>query len=161
MLSSEKSIDFLQSIISEYNISYFDTNDPLKMKNENMSYDELNRRKFAVNNIVASKLNGNFTNEMKNSLGMSIDEMSVQCFTIGRECKDNDFQWTYHFSYGNCYRFNTGETWNDKNKMIIRNISVPIIRVKDNEPVKVPLFIKLYVGMPEALNKLYFEGKGV
>lgn len=35
--------------------------------------------------------------------------MLISCYFAGRKCSSEDFDWVYHFDYGNCFTFNGGK----------------------------------------------------
>ena len=45
---------------------------------------------------------------IKKSLGYNIDDFIISCSYLGDECDLNEFQWFWHNTYGNCYKFNSG-----------------------------------------------------
>ena len=58
-------------------------------------------------NIAGNK---NFSDEKRQNLGHSLDDMLLSCSYNGEECGSRDFMWVFDPMYGNCYVFNSG--WN-------------------------------------------------
>jgi hypothetical protein len=50
----------------------------------------------------------NLTNKQRTKLGHDLNDILLQCSFNGKKCDSTDFIWSFDFSYGNCYMFNSG-----------------------------------------------------
>ena len=59
--------------------------------------------------ILLSAADPSVSDDIKKSLGLTIDDMLINCQFSSNPCSKNDFEWFYSVFYGNCYRFNSGK----------------------------------------------------
>ena len=64
--------------------------------------------RFVYNAAVARMLSKNFSEEQRQSLGHSLDEILFDCKFNNQKCTSNDFKWKFDRFYGNCFVFNSG-----------------------------------------------------
>lgn len=104
--------------------------------------NNFHRNFFIRNQLLAEN------DSFKKSLSHDLSELLLECRLNDENCYADDFIWTYHPLYGNCYRFNSG-----KNKT---SFDVEIKGVSRAGPNN-GLVLKLFVGNPN--NSLYFIEK--
>ena len=59
--------------------------------------------------IALSAADPSVSDDFKKSLGLSIDDMLINCQYSSNPCTKDDFVWFYSSIYGNCYKFNSGK----------------------------------------------------
>ena len=62
-----------------------------------------------LNHIRYNFINLNST--IKQRLGLNIDELILKCSFKNGKCTHSDFEWIYHFKYGNCFIFNHNNSY--------------------------------------------------
>ncbi len=60
------------------------------------------------------------SDEEKRKLSHDLSDILLECWFNDVQCDLSDFTWTYHQTYGNCYKFNTGFDSNG-NKIDLKN----------------------------------------
>jgi hypothetical protein len=60
------------------------------------------------NAAIAKMLSKNFTDEERNKLGHSMDDILYDCTFNNQPCSSKDFIWKFDRFYGNCFVFNSG-----------------------------------------------------
>jgi hypothetical protein len=100
--STLKGMQLLKSMISN------ETNKNLNETNLT-SLDYLNN-KFNTGflNALYYVKNANQSEDLKKSMGLSIQDMLFYCKFSNLECNYTNFKWHYDFLSGNCYQFNAG-----------------------------------------------------
>ena len=64
---------------------------------------------FAKYLILLSAADPSVSDDFKQSLGLTIEDMLINCQYSGSLCSKDDFVWFYSVLYGNCYVFNSGK----------------------------------------------------
>ena len=62
----------------------------------------------SILNITDSKRIYGISDEEKRKLSHDLSDILLECWFNDVPCNLTDFTWTYHQTYGNCYKFNTG-----------------------------------------------------
>ena len=96
---------FAQSLIENLSLSQYGKNISNMFK---MDYSN-----FAMNNLsrmVKSHVNDpKFGDEMRKRLGFNLSQIMLNCTFNQNQCDFNrDFNWIFHFEYGNCFQYNVG-----------------------------------------------------
>lgn len=73
-------------------------------------------------------------------MGFQLDQMLLSCYFNNQPCSRDDFEHVYTFSYGNCYKFNSGKNLNGRQSTPIKHIS--------NPGKKHGLKLEIFVGHP-------------
>jgi hypothetical protein len=63
---------------------------------------------LVYNAAIAKMLSKNLTDEERNKLGHSMDDILYDCSFNNQECSSEDFTWKFDRFYGNCFIFNSG-----------------------------------------------------
>jgi hypothetical protein len=63
--------------------------------------------KYAKSFLLANKTIYNNT-ELRKKFSLTLDKMMVSCYFGSEICSENDFEYFFDISFGNCYRFNSG-----------------------------------------------------
>jgi hypothetical protein len=70
----------------------------------NPNLDTLRSNSF-VRNAMSNFLNFEKNVDERKKLSYSLKEILISCTFNKKECDENDFDWFYHFTYGNCFKF--------------------------------------------------------
>ena len=71
----------------------------------NLTYYVKYFENFMAGNLALNLLS---TNELKKSIGHSLDDVLIGCKFNYQECNSSDFKWEFDRTYGNCFSFNSG-----------------------------------------------------
>ena len=63
--------------------------------------------KYAKSFLLENKTIYNNT-ELRKKFSLTLDKMMVSCYFGSKICSENDFEYFFDISFGNCYRFNSG-----------------------------------------------------
>jgi hypothetical protein len=93
----------------------------------------------------------NLTTKLRKKLAHDLSDILLECKFNDKFCNSTEFTWSFHHSYGNCYKFNTGLDSNGKR-----------INLKQSNLVgpKFGLQMTLYVNHYEMLNNYVSYGLG-
>jgi hypothetical protein len=96
---------FAQNLIANLSLSYYGIN---ISKMSNMDYSD-----FAINNLslmVNSHVNDpKFGDDKRKLLGFNLSQTIQKCKFNHNPCDfTNDFNWIFHYDYGNCFQYNVG-----------------------------------------------------
>jgi hypothetical protein len=109
---------------------------------------EIIRSNEFVHRAAANYMKDEKLKEKRKLIDYPIKDILLSCRFNLRECDDNDFEWVYHYKYGNCYKFNS-----EKSASISSNIAFM--------PGKANGFtVELYVDINKKLSQLT-NGKGI
>lgn len=97
------SINFLTEFIENYYNTSYKKNASSQLEFLNLLFID-KKDNALLNNIRYTFMNLNQTT--KERLGLTFDEMILDCKFSDSECKKEDFKWIYHFKYGSCFIFN-------------------------------------------------------
>ena len=61
--------------------------------------------------VLLNAKSDNLKNENKKKLGFPLDDMLIRCWFNSQDCSAADFEWFYDYTYGNCYKFNSGKNF--------------------------------------------------
>jgi amiloride-sensitive sodium channel subunit alpha/amiloride-sensitive sodium channel subunit gamma len=64
---------------------------------------------FVTYLILLNAADPGLSDDFKKSLGLTIDDMLINCQYSTNPCTKDDFVWFYNVFYGNCYKFNSGK----------------------------------------------------
>lgn len=63
-------------------------------------------------NLIQNLILPNISDEVKRSFGTPFEEMILECLFNSNQCTYADFDWYYGGYYSNCFKFNSGKSWN-------------------------------------------------
>ena len=121
-------------IVTICNLNPFQTDFALSNIITGSMFDDIETRLINLN-IIST-----FDDSFKKLLSYDLNETLLYCKFNKDDCKASDFQWYFHSYYGNCYRFNSGNT--------LKNITQPgnvfglRLELFAGNPERVPSFIK-------------------
>jgi hypothetical protein len=138
------------AFVKEYSI-----NSDEMYKKSNMSDQDLKIKKiqseikYAKSFLLRNKTIYNNT-ELRKKFSLTLDKMMVSCYFGSKICSENDFEYFFDISFGNCYRFNSG--------ISSSNQSIPLKKVissGDNSGFQ----LEIYLGSQDANSSLtYLNG---
>jgi hypothetical protein len=137
--------DLLHNITKNMNtnIKVFSSNEmkdvDLKIVNE-----LLDNIKYRADGMIRN----NFSNEDKQQLGHSLEDILMNCKFDDIACSSKDFNWTYDSYYGNCYEFNSEK--DDKSRRKVSSVAGAINGLR----------LKLYTNYHENLSYLNSNNGG-
>ena len=129
------------------NISDFNNNTKFITRLE--FFNNLFKNDMLFNLALTTAASNQLTDNQRKRLSYSLDEMLINCKFVSLSCKSSDFEWYYHFYYGNCYVFNSNivnkvDTNKSNNDSLIENR-----KFVNGYGLPHSLQLELFVGIPD------------
>ena len=108
---TEASINYTKKLIEEHNItlsSFFDPKIPISNRSAGFILNFFYLQSLLL--PTQHTMRKGISNELKKSFGLSFGDFVVSCQFDAKECTEEDFEWFYEPTFGNCYRFNSNST---------------------------------------------------
>jgi len=103
LFSTPEGTRFLNDALSKSDTKFLNKNLDRKSRIKKIQLEI----KYAKSFLLANKTIYNNT-ELRKKFSLTLDKMMVSCYFGSKICNENDFEYFFDISFGNCYRFNSG-----------------------------------------------------